>query len=53
MTKISIRITAPKRRNAVVRDLLTPKYRQRVEVNKKRAQKLDRNLSKKQAFSLD
>jgi hypothetical protein len=28
-----------KPRNPIARDLLTPKYRQRVEINRKRAQK--------------
>jgi hypothetical protein len=34
MLKISLK--QPKPRNPVARDLLTPKYRQRVEPNKKR-----------------
>jgi hypothetical protein len=33
-TKMLIR--APKRRDPIARDLLTPKYRQRVEPNRKR-----------------
>lgn len=37
--KTKIKIAAPKKRNAVARDLLSPKYRQRVEPNKKREQK--------------
>lgn len=40
-------------RDPIARDLLTVKYRMRVVPNKKRAQKIDRDLSKKQARSLD
>lgn len=32
-------LKAPKHRNPIARDLLTPKYRQRVELNRKRAAK--------------
>lgn len=46
---MKIKIAAPKRRNAVARDLLSPKYRQRVVPNKKRASKLGEKLSKNEA----
>ena len=36
---LNIVIKAPKRRNPIARDLLTPKYRLRVEINRKRALK--------------
>jgi hypothetical protein len=49
MKKITIKLSSVKQRDPIARDLLTAKYHQRVVPNKKRAQKLDRNLSRKQA----
>lgn len=50
-TKPTKKQQVPKRRDPIARDLLTPKYHQRVVPNKKRASKTGKFLLKNEALA--